>query len=90
MDDIEEPVSMIRQQYLGNKTLKENTNKCHLQGQSERSKRWNDIDSEWLEETFCTREPDLHTKLYKINTEGHEMETHQIFVALMGNTKITE
>ena len=29
---------------------------------------------------FCTREPYLYTKLYKIDIEGQENETYQIFV----------
>ena len=29
-------------------------------------------------------------KLYKMNTEGQEMEMNQIFVVTMGNTKVTE
>ena len=37
-----------------------------------------------------TREPDLYTKPYKINTEGQEMESYQIFVVPVVNTKIAE
>ena len=33
---------------------------------------------------------DFYKKLYKMNIEGQEMETYQIFVVPMGNTKITE
>ena len=42
----------------------------NFQGNSSRSKSWFNLDHEWLEEKFCTREPDLYTKLSKINNEG--------------------
>ena len=58
----------------------QNTNKYHFQRQSARSKGWFDIDHEWLEEKLCTREPDFYTDFYKIDNEGQEMESYQIFV----------
>ena len=81
---------MICRNDLDNKKEKYSTKKYHFQGQSLISKRWFDLDHEWLEEKLCTHEPDLYTKLYKTNTEGQEMETHQIYVFPMGNTKITK
>ena len=51
---------------------------------------WFDIDREWLEEIYFTREPDFYKQVYKMNTEGQEMETYQIFLFPMGNTKVTE
>ena len=61
-DDIEEPVVKTRQKYLDDKIEKDNTKKYHFRAQSGRSTRWFDIDHEWSDETFCTREPDLYTK----------------------------
>ena len=37
-----------------------NEAKFKFQGQSARSKRWFDLDFYWIEETICTREPDLY------------------------------
>ena len=52
---------------------------------SARAKGWFGHDNERLEEMFCTREPDNYTKLYKINIEGQDMETYQIFVVLQAS-----
>ena len=90
MHDIKETVVTIIQNYLDNKIENENTKKYQLQGRSARSTRWFDLDHEWLEETFYTREPDLYKPLCKMNTKVQEMETYQIFVVLIGKTKITE
>ena len=69
---------------------RENTKKYHFQGKSARSIRWFFLDHEWLEETFRTRKPYFYGKLYKINIEGQQMETYQIFLFPVGNTRITE
>ena len=52
---------MIRQKYLDskkeyqdNKKEQEKTKKYNFQGQSAGSKRWFDLDHEWLEEIFIT------------------------------------
>ena len=37
----------------------------------------------------CTRELDFYNFFYKINIEGQEMETYQIFVEPMVNEKLT-
>ena len=81
---------MICRKDLDNKKEKYNINKYHFTRQSARSHRWFNIYHKWLEETFFTCELYLYTKLYKMNTEGQEMETYQIFVVLMGNTQIIE
>ena len=49
------------------KKEKEDTKKYNFQGQSAISKRWFDIDREWLEETFMTREPDFYKNCIKLN-----------------------
>ena len=76
LDDIKEPVVTIRQKCLDNETENQNINKYHFQGQSSRAKGWFDIDHEWLEEKFCTCEPDFYTNFYEINIEVQEMETY--------------
>ena len=79
----------IRQNYLYNKIENNNIKKYQFRGQYARSTRWFDLDHEWLEKKFCTREMDFYKQLYNINTEGQEMETYQTFVVFMVNTKIT-
>ena len=46
------------------KKEKDKTNKYFFQEQFARSKHWFDIDHEWLEETFCTQEPDFYEKTF--------------------------
>ena len=53
-------VVTIRRKDSNNKTEEENTKKYNFQGKSERSIHWLDLDHEWLEESFSTREPDLY------------------------------
>ena len=89
LDDIEEPVVTIRWKDLDNKIEKDNTKKYQLQGKSTRSTRCFDIDHDRLEENVCTREPYFYKQIYKINTEGQEMETCKKFVVPMVYTKIT-
>ena len=48
-------VVMIRQKDSENKKEKENTKKYNFQGKSAGSRRWFDLDHEWLEENFMTR-----------------------------------
>ena len=42
-----------------------NEDKSKFQGQSEKSQRWFDLDSDWIEEYFITREPGLYNKIYQ-------------------------
>ena len=67
---------------MDNEKEKDNTKKYHFQGKSARLKGWSGLDHDRSERNFCTREPDSYTKLYKINIEGQDMETYQIFVIL--------
>ena len=50
--DMEEPVVTIRINDLYNRKEKDNTKKYRFQGKSESSKRWFNLDNEWLEEKF--------------------------------------
>ena len=49
-------------------TGKEYNRKYLFQGKSARSKHWFDIDIEWAEEIFSTREPQFYKKLFQINS----------------------
>ena len=42
-----------------------NEAKFKFQGQSERSQLWFDIDLDWIEINFSTREPDFYKKLFQ-------------------------
>ena len=90
LDYIEEPVVTIHQKDLKNKIEKENITKYQLQGRFARLTQWFGLDHEWLEETFCAREPDFYKQLYKMNTGFQDMETYQIFLFSMVNNKTTE
>ena len=58
---------MIRQRKSEDKKEREKTKKYNFEGQSARSRHWFDIDHEWLEENFRTREPDFYRNCIKIN-----------------------
>ena len=59
-------VAMIRQKEAENKKEKDKTKKYIFQGKLTRPRRWLDLDHEWLEENFMTREPDLYKTLSKL------------------------
>ena len=44
---------------------KKNEAKFKFQGQSARSQLWFDLDLNWVEINFSTREPDFYKKLFK-------------------------
>ena len=51
---------------------------------------WFYLDREWLQETFCTREPDFYKQLYKMNTARQEMYSYQISFFPVVNNQIIE
>ena len=56
---------MILRKDSDNKKEKEKTNKYNFLGESSRSRRWFDLDPEWLEESFMTREPHFYKNFIK-------------------------
>ena len=58
-------VFMIRQKDSDNKKEKLKTKKYNFQGQSSISIHWFDINHEWLEENFMTREPYFYKNYIK-------------------------
>ena len=58
-------VVMICQMESDDKKEKDKIKKYNFQGQSARSRRWFDLDIEWLEENFMTREPDFYKNFIK-------------------------
>ena len=51
---------IIHRKESENKKEKETIKKYNFQGQSVRSGRWSDLDHEWFEENFRTRERDFY------------------------------
>ena len=60
-------VVMIRRRESYDKNEKGNTKKYNFRGKSARSRRWFDLDHEWLEENFRTRGPDFYENYIKLN-----------------------
>ena len=65
-------VVIISRRESDNKSEKWKTKKYNFQGKSERSRRWFDLDHEWLKENFMTREPDFYGKLYQTKFRGDD------------------
>ena len=81
---------MIRQKDSDNKNKVEKTKKYNFQGQSSISIRCFDLDHEWLEDNFRTREPDFYKNIYQKHINVQETKTYLLFVVPIGNAKITE
>ena len=60
-----------------------------FQEQSARSKHWFDLDIEWFEEKFSTREPQFYKRLFQTNIGGQYGITHPIFPVPIRNAKET-
>ena len=80
---------MICQRESDAKKEKENTKKYNFQGQSARSRRWFDLDHEWLDENFSTRKPYFYSRLYQNKFRGDDKKTYQKFGVLIIHAKIT-
>ena len=63
-------VVKLRRKYLKFVATDKNKNKAKFkfQGQSARSQLWFDLDFDWIEVNFSTREPDFYKKLFKAMT----------------------
>ena len=60
-----------------------------FQGQSEILKYWFDLDIDWVEENFSTREPQFYKRLLQTNIEGQSVITYHIFTVPIENAKET-
>ena len=67
-----------------------NEAKFKFQCQSTRSQRWFDIDLDWIEVNFSTREPDFYKKLFQIHDNTEDNNTSRFFQVPIGNTKGVE
>ena len=64
-----------------------NEYKFKFQGQLARSQRWFDLDFDWIEVNFSTREPDLYMKLFQSNDNTQDTNTFKFFQFPIGNEK---
>ena len=64
--------------------------KFKFQGQSARSQRWFDLDFDWIEEDFGTREPDFYRKIYQRHEKIQDTNTFKMFEVPIINKKCVE
>ena len=70
-------IERVRNSLQQNKNKNEATFK--FQGQSARSQRWFDLEFDWIEVIFSTREPDLYKKLSQSHGNTQDENTFKIF-----------
>ena len=56
-----------------------NKAKFKFQGQSERSQRWFDLDFDWIEVNFSTRETDFYKKLFQSHGDKQYTKSFKFF-----------
>ena len=56
-----------------------NEAKFKFQGKSARSQRWFDIDFDWNEVNFSTREPDLYRETFQSHDDTQDINTFKLF-----------
>ena len=64
-----------------------NEAKYKFHGQSARSQRWFDLDLDWIEVNFITREPDLYKKLFQSRDDTQYINTFKLFQVPIVNAK---
>ena len=67
-----------------------NEAKFKFQGQSVRSQLWFDLDLDWIEINFSTREPDFYKKLFQIHDDTQDNNTFKTFQVPIVNSKCVE
>ena len=67
-----------------------NEAKFKFQGQSERSQLWFDLDLNWVEINFSTREPDFSKKLFQSHDDTQDNNAFKKFQVPIGNAKCVE
>ena len=67
-----------------------NQAKFKFQGQSARSQQCFDLDLDWIEVNFSTREPDLYKKLFQSHNATQYINTFRLFQVPIGNSKCVE
>ena len=67
-----------------------NESKFKFQGQSGRSQLWFDLDLDWIDMNFSTREPDLYKKLFQSHDDKQDKDTLNPFQFPIGNAKVVK
>ena len=67
-----------------------NEAKFKFQGQSARSQRWFDLDLDFIEVNFSTREPDFYKKLFQSHDDTQDINTFRFSQVPIGNAKCVE
>ena len=67
-----------------------NESKFKFQGQSGRSRLWFDLDLDWINIKFSTREPDLYKKLFQSHDNEQDTDTFRTFQVPIGNAKVVK
>ena len=67
-----------------------NEAKFKFQGQSARSQCWFDLDFDWIEVNFSTREPDFYKKLFQIHANTQDKNRFKSFQVPIVNSKCVE
>ena len=69
---------------------KKNEAKFKFQVQSARSQRWFDLELDWIEVNFSTREPDFYKKLFQSHDDTQDINTFRFSQVPIGNAKCAE
>ena len=67
-----------------------NESKFKFQGQSERSQLWFDLNLDWIDMNFSTREPDFYKKLFQSHDNEQDTDTFRTFQVPIGNAKVVK
>ena len=65
----------------------QNGDKFKFQGQSARSQIWFDLDLDWIEINFISREPDFYKKLFQSHDDMQDNNNFKTFQVPIGNAK---
>ena len=64
--------------------------KFKFQVQSTRSLLWFDLDLDWIDMNFSTREPDFYKKIFQSRDNEQDTNTFKTFHVPIGNTKVVK
>ena len=67
-----------------------NESKFKFQGQSARSQLWVDLNLDWIEMNFSTREPDFYKKLFQSHDNEQDTNKFKTFQDPIGNEKFVK
>ena len=70
--------------------MNKNKSKFKFQGQSGRSRLCFDIDLDWIDINFSTREPDFYKKLFQSHDNEQDTNTFKKFQVPIGNAKVVK